>query len=281
MNNKTTTKSSSSNNTTTAISSLERRLFQSLRDEQNCSTKEFQEAWAFCNKVRGLCGNQSFDVVIDVAGGHGALAALFLILTKSVKTAVAIDPAQVGSVQQAWGSCFTTEKRLQFRHKDLRTGLPSELENWLSVKVVPSHRILVVACHACQHSSEETLTIAQSHGVASAVMPCCQVDPTHSWKRLSKTLEMDVGLVMDLLLAGRCVPSLSSSQSQQQATTRKASQTSTNYTIRMKLLDSKITPQNRIILCRPNDNEEEEESNEEKKHGSQTHLSKSACATTC
>mmetsp|Transcript_28160 Transcript_28160/g.41600 ORF Transcript_28160/g.41600 Transcript_28160/m.41600 type:complete len:183 (+) Transcript_28160:56-604(+) len=171
MNNKTTTKSSSSNNTTTAISSLERRLFQSLRDEQNCSTKEFQEAWAFCNKVRGLCGNQSFDVVIDVAGGHGALAALFLILTKSVKTAVAIDPAQVGSVQQAWGSCFTTEKRLQFRHKDLRTGLPSELENWLSVKVVPSHRILVVACHACQHSSEETLTIAQSHGVASAVMP--------------------------------------------------------------------------------------------------------------
>jgi len=172
-----------------------------------------------------------WDVVIDVAGGHGALAALFLILT-SAKKAVVVDPAVVGGggVERAWKKDFFPQKELVYRIECLRTGLPSELETALTITT--PQRILVVACHACQHLSEETLHIAARFGVHVAVMPCCQKDLTEgsSWKQTSKNLSIPIGPTMDLLLAGKMMAS-------------------EEYTVRMKLIDAKITPQNRIIIC--------------------------------
>lgn len=250
------------NNKNTKTMTLKHRLFQSLRQHQNCSSKEFEESWAFCNAVRNLFGNDSFDAVLDVAGGHGALGALFLILT-SAQQSIIIDPAEgVGSIQPAWESYYSStqhKKVLQFRHEDLRTGLPDALQKLIEHSNLKPHRILVVACHACQHLSEETLRGALSYGVAAAAMPCCQVDPTHSWKRLSKTLQLDMGLVMDLLLAGRCMPLLQTTKGP-------------HYTIRMKLLDSKITPQNRMILCRPEESTQRQEQNKDAAHKRLEHI---------
>jgi len=166
-------------------------MFHALHQTVNAPTvKEFKECFAFQNSVRSAFSSNKrgdkiggWDIVIDVAGGHGALAALFLTFTSATK-AVVIDPALVGGggVERAWKEDFFPQKELIYRTECLRTGLPSELE--MALMNTNPQRILVIACHACQHLSEETLDIATKYGVHVAVMPCCQKDLTEgsSWK---------------------------------------------------------------------------------------------------
>ncbi|KAG7361111.1 NUDIX family hydrolase [Nitzschia inconspicua] len=219
--------------------SLEQRLFHALHNKRvhSPNIKEFKENYAFCNAVRNAFGKSNskhqFDIVIDVAGGHGALGALFLVCTSAYE-AVVVDPADVGGagVWKAWGTDFIgCDKRLRYRSECLRTGLPAELENALTV--TSSDRILVVACHACQHLSEETMSISCQYGVHVAVMPCCQTDLSTggSWKSTSRNLSVPVAVVMDLLQCGK-IMALGT------------------YDVRMKVIDPDITPQNRIISCR-------------------------------
>lgn len=103
----------------------------------------------------------AFDCVIDVTGGHGALAALFLITATSTKDAVVIDPARVGvgGVQRVWGQFWDrSNKELRFRHECFRTGFPAELDRALTM--IAPHRIWTVACHACQGLADEILEIS-------------------------------------------------------------------------------------------------------------------------
>ena len=66
--------------------------------------KECSEAYAFVNALRLSAKKIDGELVLDVAGGHGALGALFLITTPTVRRAVVIDPAMVGNaaVERAW-----------------------------------------------------------------------------------------------------------------------------------------------------------------------------------
>ena len=220
--------------------SLEKRLFHALhdRDIQSPSIKEFNEAYAFVNTVRSFFLNDTIDVVIDVAGGHGALAALFLV-TSAATSAVVIDPANVGNdgVQRAWRKFFP-DKHLIYRHECLRTGLPAEL--CAALKETSHDRILVVACHACQHLSDEIVAISCRNGVHVAVMPCCQKDlsPGSAWKSTSKNIQVPIEKTMDILLAGKAMSWVLSGRGD------------VRYDVRMRVIDEKITPQNRIILCR-------------------------------
>jgi 8-oxo-dGTP diphosphatase len=226
---------------TTKAYSLEQRLFHALHDKRvhSPNIKEFKESYAFCNAVRNAFRKQKskqqleVDIVIDVAGGHGALGALFLICTSAYK-AVVVDPANVGGggVWKAWGVEFIgPDKQLEYRNECLRTGLPDELEKALAR--TSADRILVVACHACQHLSEEILNISCQTGVHVAVLPCCQKDqsPGSSWKSTSKNLSIPFASVMDLLQCGNIMGM-------------------GTYDVRMKVIDPRITPQNRIICCR-------------------------------
>lgn len=233
--------------------SLEKRLFHALKANkiQNPSTKELNEGFAFCKAVQNIFGGKhhhTFDVVIDVAGGHGALGALLLLMTSATR-AVVVDPANVGKggVERAWRKEFLHNKKLSYQYEDLRTGLPAELKHTLE-SGVPRERILVVACHACQHLSDEILEIVcfQFPGVHAAVMPCCQKDtsPGSSWKSSSKNLQIPVAKVMDILLAGKV---MSCSWGKKQ---RNSSNNKYVYDVRMKLINAKITPQNRIIFCK-------------------------------
>ena len=187
---------------------LEQELFHALRKARiRCpSVKEFDESYAFVNGVRSTLlhkqrkqQSHALDVVIDVAGGHGAVAALFLVLT-SARHACVIDPAQVGQegggVAKVWAPFYHGQKQLRYRHECLRTALPNELQRLLMTQDDTNHserdgrrlQILVVACHACQHLSEETMQIAYRYGVHCAVMPCCQTDltPGAPWKATAR-----------------------------------------------------------------------------------------------
>lgn len=222
---------------------LERRLFHELhhRGINSPTIKEFNEAYAFVNAIRM---KHSFDVILDVAGGHGALAALFLITT-SAQTAVVIDPANVGKqgVERAWSNYFRS-KTLHYRHECLRTGLPDELEKALGgingASGTPRERILVVACHACQHLSDETMEIGCRYGVNVAVLPCCQRDPSPgtAWKHASQNIGIPIAKTMDLLLAGKAM------------SWTVGHMAGVTYDVRMKVIDEKVSPQNRIIFAR-------------------------------
>jgi 8-oxo-dGTP pyrophosphatase MutT (NUDIX family) len=220
---------------------LEQRLFHALHDSKvhSPSVKEFKEAYAFANAVKKFLGRNTYDIVIDVAGGHGALAALFLVTT-SARSAIVVDPVAVGGggVSRAWGTFFRG-KELRYRYECLRSGLPAELES--ALKSTQADRILVVACHACQHLSDEILEVSCRYGVHAAVMPCCQKDPSSagsSWKDISKKLDVSIEILMDVLLAGKAMS----------WTTGK--EAAVSYDVRMKAIDGSITPQNRMILCR-------------------------------
>jgi len=217
--------------------SLEKRLFHELHQRNNSlSIKEFNECWAFATAVTAFYGKQAFDVIYDVAGGHGALGAILLILTNA-KEAVVIDPANVGGggVSKAWKTKFFPNQTLRYNYTDLRQGLPNELQQQSS----DSKRVLVVACHACQHLSDETVEIACSHGVHVTVMPCCQKDTSSgSHKAFCKSIDMNIGPFMDILLAGK-VSSWNCGDA-----------AGVTYQVKLKAIPSSITPQNRMILCK-------------------------------
>eukprot|EP00798_Chlamydomonas_sp_ICE-L_P004281 gene4281-14393_t len=228
---------------------LERRLYNALRYTATCSptSKEFHESYAFAVAVRNHYGIRGFDVVLDVCGGHGALAAMLLTMVPTCRLGVVIDPAEcvVGErgVREAWHS-FYTGKELRYRRVPLQEALAEEIEQCVSVQEIPVERILVVACHACQYLTDEVLTISETAGVNVCVMPCCQKDSTGgSFKNFAKSAGVDFGLALDLHTAGRMQRS---------------------YDVKMKLLTKACTPQNRLILCRRKNDRGEEVKKERK-----------------
>jgi ADP-ribose pyrophosphatase YjhB (NUDIX family) len=230
---------------------LEKRLFHELHRSgvNSPRLKEYNEAYAFMNALRLSAKKIDVELVLDVAGGHGALGALLLITTPTVRRAVVVDPAVVGNgaVERAWRPYWTSTnpdspaKELRYRHECLRTGLPSELDHAIAVENVDPAKILVVACHACQHLSDEILQTSLRYGVQVAVMPCCQRDPTQgcNWKAASKNLGLPIPVTMDLLLVGKAM------------SWGVGSEAGVAYDVRLKTINSRITPQNRIIFCRP------------------------------
>jgi hypothetical protein len=250
---------------------LEKRLFHALHTSQVNSPdiKEFKECWAFSNAVKTYFRKDDIELVLDVAGGHGALGALLLTLLPSTSSSVVIDPAHIkGGVELAWGDIYkqipkqenssttnnnnnTKKKELRYRHECLRTGLHQELDDAINRLSISPKKILVVACHACQHLSDETLEIACSFGVHIAVMPCCHKDLSGgSFKAFGKQIQMNIGVLMDVLTAGKVMSWNNGKESR------------TKYQVKMKMIDEKITPQNRIILCKArnwdNDDSEKE-----------------------
>ena len=159
------------------------------------------------------------------------------------KKAVVVDPAKVGGggVQRAWKN-YLEGKELRYLYEGLRVGLPSELSKAVD-QGIPPERILVVACHACQHLSDETLQIACHFGANAAIMPCCQRDLTNGnvWKQVSKRLGVRMEIVMDILLAGKAMSWPHDGKAN-------------SFDVRMKVLEGSSTPQNRLILCRADQN---------------------------
>lgn len=238
--------------------SLEKRMFHELHVHKinNPTIKEFKESWAFVNTVKSNFNkDSSFDVVIDVAGGHGALAALFLSLT-SAKEGIVIDPAIISSgiegIEKAWHVNFFPNKILRYRHERLQTALVDELENTIQ-NGTNRTRVLVVACHACQHLTQDTIDISERYGVHIAVMSCCQKDITGSWKSFCNNYNnnvsttttsnspslLNIGTVMDLLAAGKMMNPYAGMNA------------GVSYIVKMKMIDKSITPHhNRIIICK-------------------------------
>jgi len=232
-------------------SSVKKQLFHELErlKVNSPAIEDFKTCWAFVNTTQSFYEKKNFDVILDVAGSHGALAALFLILT-TASEAIVIDPVVVGKdgVRNAWGSFFQ-DKELRYRHESLRTALPDELQRMTVANadqsnaedaVVDPKRILVVASHTCQALTDEILAIACSFGANVTVMPSFEEDRNDkSFNLFKNQIGVNVGDVMDLLAAGKIV------------SWNNGTEIGASYEVKLGSIDETTTAsQNRMIFCK-------------------------------
>ena len=185
--------------------------------------------------------------IIDVCGGHGAVAHWLLLRLRSAGQATVIDPAECAAGRtkvEAVFSPYLKGGKVKYVNERLEVALAREIGNSPATT-------LVVACHACQYLTKRILEVCEELSVAYvASMPCCQKDETGGemviyedttpanlrrpfltssfagLRELAKKANMSVGVVSDIQMAGWL---------------------SRHYEVKVSLIDPRITPVNRVI----------------------------------
>jgi hypothetical protein len=179
--------------------------------------KELYEAWEVGRRVRRWCRGGR---VLDVAGGHGLLAHVMLLLDDSSPEAVVVDPSPPPSstaLHEAFVAAWPRlEGRVRFVRDDLRT-----------VPIAATD--LLVSSHACGALTDRILEAAVAASVAVAVLPCCHdlaecdAGPLGGW--------LDGPMAIDAMRAVRLA--------------------SRGYRVRTQTIPSAITPKNRLLIAVP------------------------------
>ena len=179
--------------------------------------KELYEAWEVARRVRRVCRGGR---VLDVAGGHGLLAHVMLVLDDSSPEALVVDPAPPPS-GAALHEAFVAEwPRLRGRV----TVIPQELR-----AVAVERTDVVVSSHACGALTDAILDAAIAASASVAVLPCCHDHATCDAGVLTGWL--DEALAIDATRAMRLA--------------------SRGYSVRTQTIPRTITPKNRLLIGTP------------------------------
>ena len=179
--------------------------------------KELYEAWEMARRVRRVFRGGR---IVDLAGGHGLLAHVLLILDNSSPNALIADtmpPRSSGTLREALVAAWP---RLDGR-------IVVEKQPLESVRIVGDD--LVVSAHACGALADLVLERAAAARARVAVLPCCHdldvndAGPLAGW--------MDGPLAVDAMRAVRL----------QQC----------GYRVRTQTIPRTITPKNRLLLGDP------------------------------
>ena len=179
--------------------------------------KELYEAWEMARRVRRVFRGGR---IVDLAGGHGLLAHVLLILDNSSSNALIADtmpPPSSGTLQEALVEVWP---RLDGR-------IVVEKQPLESVRIFGDD--LVVSAHACGALADLVLERASAARARVAVLPCCHdldvndAGPLAGW--------MDGPLAVDAMRAVRL----------QQC----------GYRVRTQTIPRTITPKNRLLLGEP------------------------------
>jgi hypothetical protein len=180
--------------------------------------KELYEAWEVARRVRRFCRGGR---VLDVAGGHGLLAHVMLLLDDASPEALVIDPAPPPS-GAALHEAFVAEwPRLRARV----TVIPQDIR---AVPVQPTD--LLVSSHACGALTDWILDAAAAAAAGVAVLPCCHdhaecdAGPLAGW--LDEAMAIDATRAMRLAALG--------------------------YRVRTQTIPRAITPKNRLLIASRN-----------------------------
>jgi hypothetical protein len=123
--------------------------------------KELYEAWEMARRVRRLFRGGR---IVDLAGGHGLLAHMMLLLDDTSPYAVVVDPAVPPSAAKLHSAIAGAWPRVDHRVKFREAGLDD-------VALEPAD--LVVSAHACGALTDQILDRATFVGARVAVLPCC------------------------------------------------------------------------------------------------------------
>lgn len=197
--------------------SLLDRLGRAVCAAECLPRKELFEAWELARRVRRKFRGGR---VVDVAGGHGLLAHVLLVLDDSSAAAHVVDPAIPVSAERLAARLCETSPRLAGRVHGERLPLGDfTLESG----------DVIVASHACGALADDVLQRAVSVGARVAVMPCCHdaaacdVGAWRGW--LDVDVAIDVQRVCALQQAG--------------------------YDVWTQRIPEAVTPKNRVILAAP------------------------------
>jgi SAM-dependent methyltransferase len=179
--------------------------------------KELYETWEVARRVRRWCRGGR---VVDVAGGHGLLAHILLLLDDSSPHALVVDPSPPVSSRPLHDAVVAEWSRLQGRVAFVE----GDLDN-----VVLAATDLVVSSHACGALTDRILDAAIRASARVAVLPCCHdletcdAGPLAGW--LDGPVAIDAVRAMRLKALG--------------------------YQVRTQTIPPSITPQNRLLIATP------------------------------
>lgn len=157
---------------------------------------------------------------MELAAGHGLVAAMMIILDDSTPFATCVDIAKPKSHDRLMAVLTQRWPRLKGRIEYLERPLEE-------MSVSPEH--LVVSVHACGTLTDRVIDIAENARCRLAVLPCC-----HDLKKSDTgdlTGWMDGPLAVD--------------------STRAARLRSSGYRVMTATIPKEITPKNRLLLAWP------------------------------
>lgn len=179
--------------------------------------KELYEAWEVARRTRRRFRGGR---VVDVAGGHGLLAHLMLLLDDSSPRALVVDPAPPPSAADVGRALVEAWPRLAGRI-DTRAEVLDEVALALDDVVVSSH--------ACGALTDRVLRAAVAARARVAVLPCChdaetcEPGPLRGW--------MELSLAVDAMRAQRLAAA--------------------GYDVWTQTIPTAITPKHRLLLGAP------------------------------
>jgi len=197
--------------------SLFHRLARAVCHAGCLPRKELYEAWEMARRVRRLFRGGR---IVDLAGGHGLLAQVLLILDNSSPQALIVDTTLPRSSTRLHEVLVEAWPRLAGRVAFEQRSLES---------VALSDADLVVSAHACGALADLVLERASAVRARVAVLPCCHNLAVNDAGSLSGW--MDGALAVDVM--------------------RAVSLEQQSYCVRTLTIPEAITPKNRLLLGEP------------------------------
>jgi hypothetical protein len=179
--------------------------------------KELYEAWEVARRARRRFRGGR---VVDVAGGHGLLAHLMLLLDDTSPTAIVVDPSPPPSSTAIGRALVEGWPRLAGRIETRAAPLDA---------VVLMADDVVVSCHACGTLTDRVLESAMAVRARVAVLPCCHDAATCDPGPLAGW--MDLALAVDAVRAQRLAAA--------------------GYQVWTQTIANAITPKHRLLLGAP------------------------------
>jgi hypothetical protein len=177
--------------------------------------KELFEAWEVARRIRRLCRGSR---VVDVAGGHGLLAHVMLLLDDTSIGALVVDPSPPASASPLADALVAEWPRLAGRVRRIADDIGD-----LQLR----ESDLLVSSHACGALTDRVIDAAIAASAPVAVLPCCHdlvtcdPGPLEGW--------MDGPLAIDTMRALRL--------------------SEAGFTVRTQTIPPAITPKNRLLIA--------------------------------
>ena len=179
--------------------------------------KELFEAWEVARRVRRRFRGGR---VVDLACGHGLVAALLLLLDDSSPQALAVDRIIPASADRLHETLVKTwprlENRIEYREAPI-------------AEIALDSADLIVSVHACGGLTDLVLEQASAVNARLAVLPCCHDLDEADQGGLSGWL--DGPMAVDIVRADRL--------------------RSKGYRIFTQQIPDDITPKNRLLMAEP------------------------------